>query len=141
MRTSLLLLILLALKAAAQPETNIACVARLEITAYPLVAKQARISGVLTATVLLGHDASVVKTSSEWDSEFKTNEPLFLRDIEKSLRASSFAKVCADKAVRLVFHFVVAGGSVPSPQPPTISFGYPNEFWITAQPTIIQPNY
>jgi hypothetical protein len=135
------LLILAGLPLLAQTETNIACVERLEIPAYPLVAKQARISGVLTATVLLGHDASVVKTSSEWDSEFKKNEPLFLRDVEKSLRASSFARVCADKAVRLVFHFVVAGGSVPSPQPPTISFGYPNEFWITVQPTIMQPIY
>jgi hypothetical protein len=133
------LLILAGLPLMAQTETNIACVERLEIPDYPVLAKQARISGVLTATVLLGPDASVLKTASEWDSETKKIESLFLREVEKSLRVSSFAKACANKTVKLVFHFVVAGSPVPSPQPPIIFFGYPNQFWMTVRPTEAQP--
>jgi len=71
MRAYLFLLILSVLPAIAQTETNIACVERVDAPAYPLLAKQARIAGVLTVTVLLGSDASVGKISADWISTFK----------------------------------------------------------------------
>ena len=52
------LLILAGLPLMAQTETNIACVERLEIPTYPILATQARITGVMTTTVLLGADAA-----------------------------------------------------------------------------------
>jgi len=63
------LLFLAGLPLMAQTETNIACVERLEIPSYPALAKQARIAGAVTATVLLTNDASVGKISSEWTSQ------------------------------------------------------------------------
>jgi hypothetical protein len=107
MRACLFLLSLTVLPAIAQTEMNIACVERLEIPAYPALAKQARIAGVLTTTVLLGPEASVGTITSDWNSRSE-QENFFLPVVEKSLRASTFAKSCGGKKITLVFNFVMA---------------------------------
>jgi hypothetical protein len=140
MRTCFFLLTLSALPALAQTETNIACVERLEVPAYPVLAKQARIAGVLTTEVLVGPDASVEKISSQWDSQWAAGskaDSIFSSVVEKSLRASTFAKSCAGKKVTLVFNFVLAE-SLP-PQQTRFSFGYPNRFWIAVPSPMVQP--
>jgi len=140
MHTYLFLLILAGLQAIAQIETNIACVERLEIPAYPALPKQARIAGVLTTIVLLGPEASVGGITSDWSSQRSSGskiENLFLPGVEKSLRASTFAKSCAGKRVTLVFNFVLSEN--PRLQETTSFFGYPNQFWIAAPIPLVQP--
>jgi hypothetical protein len=129
------LLILAGLPLVAQTETNIACVERLELPAYPALAKQARITGVSTIVVLLGVNALVQKISSTWTGT--KNGGVFVPDVERSVR-TSFAKTCAGKAVTLIFHFEL-GEHLMENQQPTVSFGYPNHFWITAPPMHWQP--
>lgn len=135
-----LLLLILSVPTMAQMETNIACVERLDIPTYPPLAKAARIAGALTTTVLVGSDASVEKIASEWDSQWASGskaDGIFLPTVEKSLRASTFAKSCAGKKVTLVFNFVLAESLLP--QETKFSFGYPNRFWIAAPPMHWQP--
>jgi outer membrane biosynthesis protein TonB len=129
MRTYLLLVAFAGLPAIAQTETNIACVERLDIPTYPPLAKQARISGVLTGVVLLGADGSVAKISSEWAPASK-KEGMFASAVEESIRASAFAKSCAGKQVKLVFNFVLSEAGTSTQI--KFSFGYPNQFRIDA---------
>jgi hypothetical protein len=123
------LLILAGLPLVAQIDTNMACVERLEIPTYPALAKQARIAGVLTASVRLGPEGSIGKISSQFVPE-STKSVMFASAIEESLRASIFAKSCAGKQVRLVFNFVLSEPGVSTQT--TFSFGYPNQFWVVA---------
>jgi len=104
MRVCLFLLIS-GLAAVAQTETNIACVERLEIPTYPPLAQQARVAGVLTASMQLGADGSIVEISSQFAPTHK-KEGMLVSVVEESLRASTFAKSCAGKQVRLIFNFV-----------------------------------
>jgi len=105
------------------------CVERLEIPTYPALAKQARVAGVLTASVRLGADGSIANISSQVVPE-STKSVMFVSAAEESLRASVFAKSCAGKQVRLVFNFVLSEPGASTQ--PTFSFGYPNQFWIVA---------
>ena len=113
----------------AQTDTNMACVERLEIPTYPPLAKQARIAGVLTASVRVGADGSIGNISSQFVPE-STKSVMFASAVEESLRASMFAKSCAGKQVRLVFNFVIAEPGASTQV--NSSFGYPNQFWIVA---------
>jgi hypothetical protein len=131
------LLILAGLPLMAQTETNIACVERLEIPTYPALAEQARITGAVIAEVVLGPGASVASISSA--SDHGKAHPILLDTVEKSLRASKFAKACAGKQVELVFNFVIEGTPVGSHPPQTVSFGYPNQFRIATPPLLLNP--
>jgi len=62
---------------------------------------------------------------------------IFVLVVEKSLRESKFAKSCSGKKATLVFNFVL--GESLLPQEIRFSFGYPNQFWITAPPMIAMP--
>jgi len=129
MRAYLMLLLFSGMRAIGQPETNIACAERLEIPAYPPLAMQARIAGVLTASVRLGADGSIGNISSQFVPE-STKSIMFVSAVEESLRASVFAKSCAGKPVRLVFNFVIAEPGASTQL--KFSFAYPNQFWIVA---------
>jgi hypothetical protein len=134
------LLILAGLPLMAQTETNIACLERLEIPTYPPLAKQARIAGALTVAIQLGPDSSVGNVSSEWSPQWASVAKMagiFVPVVEKSLRESKFAKSCSGKKVTLVFNFVLAESLLP--QEIKFSFGYPNQFWITAPAMLVQP--
>jgi hypothetical protein len=131
------LLILAGLPLMAQTETNIACVERLEIPTYPALAEQARITGTVIATVVLGFGSSVASISSA--SDHGKAHPLLIGGVEKSLRASKFANACAGKQVELIFNFVLEGTPVGSHPPQTISFAYPNQFWIATPPLLLNP--
>lgn len=97
--------------------------------------KQARIAGVLKAMILLGPDAAVARISTEWNSSFKRRE--IQSAVEKCLRASMFRTACAGKEAELVFNFVLAESGPPGET--KFSFGFPNQFWISAPPTMVQP--
>jgi hypothetical protein len=136
MRACLFLLIVSGVQAVAQSETNVSCIERLEIPSYPPLPKQARIAGIVTASVLLGSDGSVGKISTELSSTSKSHD-MFQSGVEKSLRASKFAKACAGIELKLIFNFIMAeNGAARETQ---FAFGYPNQFWIVAPQPMVQP--
>jgi len=116
----------------AKGESNIACVARLSIPDYPTVPRLARISATITAIATLGPNGDV--------REFKTAKPapsmekLFMPSIEKAVRESVFLPKCAASVVTIIFHFELSN-SLPI-NAVAMSFGYPNEFWITGGPAL-----
>ena len=64
----------------------------------------------------------------------------FARPVEReAIQASAFRKTCGGKSVTLVFAFVLGEELDPNHLPQTISFGYPNEFWISVPAKTIQP--
>jgi hypothetical protein len=122
-----LFLLISGLVAVAQTETNIVCVERLEIPTYPPLAKQARIAGVLTASVRLGADGSIGEILSRF-TPTSEKEGMFVSVVEESLRASAFAKSCAGKKVGLIFNFVLTEAKASTQL--KFSFSYPNQFGL-----------
>jgi len=120
-------------------ESNVSCVERLQMPYYPPLADQARISGTVTATVSLGTDGSIQNTTMDMGAASTTAKRLFPPEVHKALRASGFHKGCGGKSVTLVFHFVLGEQSDPHGLPQAVSFGYPNQFWISVPPMIAQP--
>jgi outer membrane biosynthesis protein TonB len=106
---------------------------------YPKLADMARISGSLTATVVLGPDGSIEKTLIDIGTASTTARQLFPPEVEKALRASAFRKACGGKSVTLVFSFVLGEELDPQGLPQRVSFGYPNRFSISVPPKIVQP--
>ncbi len=138
MRASLFLLITLVPNATAQTNPNMACIERLEVPTYPPLAGAARISGVVIPTVLLGDGGSVASISFTADNG--KPHPILVHAAEKSLRNSTFARTCAGQQVKVVFNFKLEGGPVSRGRwIPSVSFIYPNEFWIIAPTMEIQP--
>ena len=115
---------------------NASCIERLQVPVYPPLAKMARITETATVSVMLGPDAAIQSISSE--SVTQSRKAIFVPAVEKAIRASSFAPGCGGKTVKLVFHFVL-GESAPSDHGQDVSFGYPNRFWISVPPQVLNP--
>jgi outer membrane biosynthesis protein TonB len=75
-------------------ESNMSCVERLQMPVYPPLAAAARISGSVTAAVVVGSDGSV-RTKVAGHS-------ILSPAVENAIRASAFRKTCDGKSVRLV---------------------------------------
>jgi outer membrane biosynthesis protein TonB len=103
------------------------------------LAELARISGSVTATVVLRPDGSVEKTSMDAGNASSTAKRLFLPEVDRAIRASSFRPTCGGKSVTLVFSFVLGEELDPSGLSQSVSFGYPNVFSISVPPKIVQP--
>jgi len=56
-------------------------------------------------------------------------------NLNAALKKSDFRKECAGKAVRVIFHFEIAGPPAENPKV-TLSYGYPNEFWVVSEPSV-----
>jgi outer membrane biosynthesis protein TonB len=124
---------------AADTESNTQCIERLRMPVYPKLADAARISGSLTATVVLGPDGSIQNTVLDMGLASATAKRMFPRAVEEALRASAFRKACGGRSVTLVFNFVLGEELDPNHLPQAVSFGYPNRFWISVPPNIVQP--
>lgn len=128
--------------AQAQPMTdsgsNTHCIERLRMPAYPQLADAARISGSLTATVVLGTDGSIQNTVLDMGVASATALRLFPPAVELALRASAFRKTCGGESVTLVFNFVLGEDLDPNHLQQTVSFEYPNRFWISVPAKIVQ---
>ena len=107
------------------------CVERLQMPVYPPLARQASIAGTVTTIVALMADGS-----AQVDAE---GHRLLTQAVEKAIKASIFRKECAGKSIKLLFSFVAGGELDPEKLPYRISFGYPNQFWITAPGMLAQP--
>jgi outer membrane biosynthesis protein TonB len=106
---------------------------------YPALAEQARITGVLKASVVISPGGSVERSTIEMESGSDTAKRLFSAVVEKAIRASEFDKSCGGKSIRLVFHFTIDASLDPNGERQAIFVGYPNQFWITVPPKMFQP--
>jgi hypothetical protein len=120
-------------------EHNAQCVEQLRMPAYPRLANQANISGSFTPIVSLAPDGSIQDTRFEMADATPVAKRLLTQAIDQALRASLFRKNCEGKPVRLVFNFVLSEQLDTTNLPQTVSFGYPNRFWISVPPKTIQP--
>jgi hypothetical protein len=112
-----------------ESDPNMSCVERLEMPVYPPLAAAVRLSGSVTATVVVASDGSV-----------QTNvvgHRLLVAAVEKATRSSVFRKTCGGKSIGLIFNFVLAEDLDPDRLPQRVSFGYPNQFWISVPPRVI----
>jgi hypothetical protein len=117
--------------------TNSSCIEKLKMPIYPPLADKARLSGIVTVSVVLGPDASVQSISSEIVSQ--SRKAIFVSAVEKSIRASLFAQSCGGKTVKLVFQFVLGDGTL-SDHGQDVSFAYPNRFWISVPQIPLNPD-
>ncbi len=118
-----------------QDPTNAICAERIEIPSFPMLARQARLSGTLSVKVKLGPNGAVAEVSAESQLNNDRAQPVLLTPIERALRKSRFRPNCAGKVVILEFTFGIDGDPYDG-QTQEIAFGYPNRFWITTRPPI-----
>ena len=112
-----------------EPETNIGCVERLQIPAYPAVARQAQLEATITASVLLSPKPTVQQQiTTQFKSKTQRAAALLMPVVEKAIQETSFRSDCTGKTVVLIFDFKVAGQQ-------SVSYGYPNKFWIVTAPS------
>lgn len=109
---------------------NMNCIKRLEMPAYPALAKSAQITGSVTASMALDAEAKGQKAETSFAGR---SLAMFDASINLALKKSDFRKDCAGKTVRIVFHFEIAGRPADDPKV-TIAYGYPNEFWVVVEP-------
>jgi outer membrane biosynthesis protein TonB len=128
-----LLLLAIAISTAAMAQdvdsTNMNCVKRLEMPAYPALAKSVVITGTVTASIALDADAKTQKVETSFASR---SLAMFDASLNAALKKSDFQKTCAGKIVRLVFHFEITGQLADNLKE-TVAYGYPNEFWIISE--------
>jgi hypothetical protein len=119
-----------------EPETNIGCVERLQMPAYPAMARQAQVEATITASVLLAPKPTVQQqVITQFKSKTQRAAAILMPTVEKAIQEASFRSDCTGKTVVLIFDFKVAGRPSGNPQQ-TVSFGYPNKFSIVTEPAV-----
>ena len=112
-----------------EPETNIGCVERLQMPAYPAMARQAQVEATITASVLLSPKPTVKQqVTTQFKSKTQRAAAILMPTVEKAIQEASFRSDCTGKTVVLIFDFKVAGQQ-------SVSYGYPNKFWIVTAPS------
>jgi hypothetical protein len=129
----ILLAAAVAQQAPADDTTNVECVEKLRLPAYPPLAKAARVKATLTVVVHLASDATADAVSISGE-----NRALFVVDVEKSIRRSLFNPGCGGRSITLVFEFVF-GDAISRSGQNTYGFHYPNRYLITAPPMVVNP--
>lgn len=112
-----------------ESESNMSCVERLQMPLYPPLAALARISGRITTTINLTASGMIESTKMEAESAIPNAKLLLGAAVEQALHESAFHRGCGEKSVRLIFHF-----GFDSDPYKRVSFGYPNQFWISVLP-------
>ena len=119
-------------------DSSLACVERLQVPTYPVIARAARIEGSVTASVFLSSEASVQRIQSRIVSTLDKAKSLLAEPVENAIRAASFRPDCRNKTLTIIFNFSIVGQASDYPKQ-SVSFGYPNKFWITTEPHTPQP--
>ena len=123
-----------------ETESNMYCVERIQMPVYPKLADAARISGTLKATVTLDSNGSIHQPIiTDMGTASATAKRLFPPAVQEALRRSLFRKNCGGQSVTFVFTFVLGEELDPNHLPQTVSYGYPNRFWISVPPKTVQP--
>jgi hypothetical protein len=127
-------------QSSSETESNMYCVERMQMPVYPKLADAARVSGTLKATVTLDSNGSIHQPIiTDMGNASATAKRLFPPVIQEAIRRSRFRKNCAGKSVTFVFYFMLSEELDPNHLPQTISYGYPNRFWISVPPRTFQP--
>ena len=132
MRNAFLLAIVLTAGAEAQPsqaDSNVACVERLKIPAYPALANAARIQGTITATIRLSSYKVSVATASNAG-------PILSSAVERAIGESKFRTDYAGKTVTLIFEFERGASGADEKH----LFQPPNKFLILSKSIRIETN-
>ena len=119
-------------------DTNITCIEKLQVPSYPPLAAQVRLDGVVVATVIVDKYGRVRDVSLSTEMASPSAKQLFTSAVDNALRLSKYSKGCGDKPITLVFNFGLGDELVPGGSP-NVFFGYPNRFWISAPPNIVNP--
>jgi hypothetical protein len=114
--------------------SNVSCIARLDVPSYPSLAAKARRSATVAAAVDIGFGGAIQGVTTDVRDSVAGVEKLFVMNVENSLRASKFAPTCNGRTVRLKFQFLL-GDHVTGDR---VSFAYPNLFLISAPTKTIQ---
>jgi hypothetical protein len=123
-----------------EPETNIGCVERLQMPAYPPLAKQAHLEATITASVVLAPKPTVrQQVTTQYKSKTQTAAAILMPTVEKAIQEAAFRSDCTGKTVVLIFDFKFAGPPSGNPKQ-SVSFGYPNKFWIVSEPAMWMPS-
>jgi hypothetical protein len=126
-------------RAAAPPadDTNTGCIEKLQIPMYPPLARQARLSLLVTASVRLNAQAKVASVGGEFASERESGKAIFWRVMEAAMRGAQFAPTCTGKTVTVIMQFLVDSRSPSADSDPLIVFTYPNRFSISVRPPVM----
>jgi hypothetical protein len=122
-----------------EPNTNTACIEKLQIPSYPLLARQARLRGVVVATTTLNSNGTIKSISIQMESGTVSATKILTSAVETALRSSVYTHACDGKPLKLIFNFVLGQDLLPNNDKQTVSFGYPNRFWIVAPPAVMNP--
>jgi hypothetical protein len=116
---------------------NTGCIERLTLPEYPVLAKQSRIQGTITATILLSSPGSPPKIATVYMGPLVKLKTMLAVPVEEAIHHCQVSRKAAPANRSLVFHFESVGGPLSRPAQ-SVSFGGPNEFWITAVQPMIQ---
>jgi hypothetical protein len=114
-------------------DTGMSCADSLELPDYPGIAQRARFATRLTSIIALSPGGSVQTISFE--PATGAGPSLFKGEVERALRASTFASACGGRSVTVAFEFRLADVSPETRR--TVAFQYPNRFIISAGGTVI----
>ena len=109
---------------------SLACIESLSVPRYIPIARQARLTGMIEARILIGIDGTTTRTITGNVHE------LLLEIVRKSLASSKFHTRCRNVEVKLLFDFQIKGEPTSATNYDVISFSYPNRFTVIAQPSI-----
>ena len=92
----------------------------------------------ITAGRILVEEGTHLPNSLLLQSESSSNGWALVKNarsaFEKAIQEASFRSDCTGKTVVLMFDFKVAGRPSGDPKQ-SVSFGYPNKFWIVTEPS------
>lgn len=121
-----------------KPDSNISCVDRIKLPTYPLLAQQARVSGTVNANVVLSSTALPQRVETNAATNAPHAKGVLAVPVERAIREAIFNSTCGGKTVELVFIFEIGGVTNGRPKQ-TISYGFPNRFWIGSEAPHFQP--
>jgi len=116
-----------------EPDFNIACVERIPLPAYPILARQMLVEGTISASVVLSPQASVQLITTEFASKTPKVTGSLIQTVEDAIRGAVFRVACGGKTVSLVFDFKISGVAADNPKQ-SVAYGYPNKFWVVTEP-------
>src|SRR5260370_6713256 len=116
-----------------EPDFNIACVARIPLPAYPILARQMQVEGTITASVVLSPQASVQLITTDFASKTPKVTGSLIQTVEDAIPGAVFRIASGGKTGSLIFDFQISGVPAESPRQ-SASFGYPNKFWVVTEP-------
>ena len=98
---------------AQQPDSrgsrNLSCVDRIKVPAYPVLAQQARISGTVTATVVLSSTAHPERVDINVTTNVTHAKGVLMSPVEAAIGEARFNSACGGRTVELVFVFEING--------------------------------